>query len=247
MGAVVDLPERAAKHVQVLRLQPKSHITVFQGGLAAADNGEILDGCYQATITEMTRKNVQVHIDAKHNITHPKPALQVHIACCAPANERMDWLVEKTTELGVCSIQPLLSARSVVRLSGARADKRIAHWQNIAIAACEQSKRLRVPIIWPLCTLKDWLPNCVEANTNSQHWILSLNPAAQTLVQRMAARSHSATDICLLSGAEGGFTPEEEAHATQQGFAPISLGPHVLRAETAPIAALGALNSLILY
>lgn len=241
IGATVELPERAAKHVQVLRLQPENHITVFQGGLLAADNGNILDACYQATITAMGRKTVQVHIDAQHPITPSQATPPVHIACCVPANERMDWLVEKATELGVCSIQPLLSARSVLRLSGARADKRIAHWQSIAIAACEQSKRLHVPPIQPLDTISNWL----RTPTHTQHtrWILSLNANSQTLKHAMASLDDG-VGVCILSGTEGGFTPEEETQAMQAGFGAVSLGKHILRAETAPISALAGIAAL---
>ena len=130
-GLELELPAGAARHVQVLRLQPGDAITLFQGGLAGTGAGE-----FEARVTHMGRSSVRVQVG-----THPpieREALrEVHLLAGITANERMDWLVEKATELGAASIPPLLAERSVLKLKGERADKKRAHWQAIAIAACE--------------------------------------------------------------------------------------------------------------
>jgi len=135
-GTTLALPAGAARHVQVLRLQPGDTITLFDG------NG----GEYAATVERMGRSEVSVTVGA-HTARESEAARAVHLAVGMPANERMDWLVEKATELGVASIQPLVTAHGVLRLAGERAEKKRAHWEAIAIAACEQCGRNRVPAI----------------------------------------------------------------------------------------------------
>ena len=132
LGADIDLPATAARHVQVLRLQPGGVITLFNG-----EGGE-----HSATILRMGRSEIAVRIDAHHAIER-EPARAVHLAVGMPANDRMDWLVEKATELGVASIQPLHTAHSVLRLSGERATKKQAHWQQVAVAACDPDWPIR--------------------------------------------------------------------------------------------------------
>jgi len=157
-GALLELPPGAARHVQVLRLQPGDGITLFNGGYQA-DTEQLFPastGEFEATVTHMGRSAVQVQVGAHHAIEREAGAA-VHLAVGMPANERMDWLVEKATELGVASIQPLMTERSVLRLSGERANKKTAHWQSVAIAACEQCGGNRVPRVWPVQTLAAWL------------------------------------------------------------------------------------------
>ena len=137
IGLTLDLPAGAARHVQVLRMQPGMTITLFDG------NGEGRGGEYEAVIERMGKSSVAVQVTTHHLIEREAP-LAVHLALGVPANERMDWLVEKATELGVASIQPLMTERGVLRLAGERADKKQTHWQAIAHAACEQSGRNRV-------------------------------------------------------------------------------------------------------
>lgn len=132
VGARFDLPESAARHAQVLRLQPGSPITLFGGDAKTLDGGE-----FEATVTSMGRQSVQVLVGPHHAVER-ELSRRLVLAVGMPANERMDWLVEKATELGVGTIQPLMTERSVVRLDEQRARKRCAHWQSIAIAACEQ-------------------------------------------------------------------------------------------------------------
>ncbi|MBU0588169.1 MAG: 16S rRNA (uracil(1498)-N(3))-methyltransferase [Gammaproteobacteria bacterium] len=230
-GDLLDLPAGAARHVQVLRLQPGDTVTLF--------GGQVNGGEFEATITRMGRSDVQVQVGA-HQAMERETACEVHLLIGMPANERMDWLVEKATELGVASIQPLTSERSVLRLSGERADKKLAHWRGIAIAACEQCGRNRVPLVHPVQSLGDWMRH--PAATTHPHLLLSLRPG--TLSLRQTIQNHPAGVFTFLSGPEGGLSAAEEALALAQGFVPVTLGSRVLRAETAPLAALAALTLL---
>lgn len=225
-GTTLLLPPVAARHVQVLRLQPGGSLTLFNG-----QGGE-----FDAVVTHMGRSDVQVQIGAHHAVER-EAARAVHVALGIPANERMDWLVEKATELGAASVQPLLTERSVLRLSGERADKRLAHWQAIAVAACEQCGRNRVPLIHPLRSLAQWL---ATPPAGPQRWLLSLQPNAQAAGPLLAQTQTGHAPLTLLSGPEGGLSPAEEAAALASGFAPVTLGLRVLRAETAPLALLAA-------
>jgi len=234
-GDLLDLPASAARHVQVLRLQPGDVITLFNGGpdVPTSSGGE-----FEATVTQMGRSHVQVRVGA-HAAVEREAALQVHLAVGMPANERMDWLVEKATELGVASIQPLTTERSVLRLTGERADKKQAHWQSVAVAACEQCGGNRVPRVHPVQTLAQWLkaPAPLDA-AKPQRLLLSLRPESVGLRE---AAHHTASDITFLSGPEGGLSAAEEDAALAQGFTSVTLGPRVLRSETAALAALAAL------
>jgi 16S rRNA (uracil1498-N3)-methyltransferase len=148
-----------------------------------------------------------------------------------PANERMDVLVEKATELGVACIQPLLTDRSVLRLAGERAQRKQTHWQAIAQAACEQCGRALVPTVEPVRTLASF----VQQSSSGLRLLLSLDSSAVPLSERAAGTGGA---VITLSGPEGGLTSEEEAQARSAGFVPTSLGGRVLRADTAPLAAL---------
>jgi 16S rRNA (uracil1498-N3)-methyltransferase len=223
-GQLLDLPAGAARHVQVLRMQPGQALTLFDG----------LGGEWQAAITHMGRSNVQVQV-SDHSPVEREVARAVHLALGVPANERMDWLVEKATELGVVSIQPLMTERTVLRLAGERADKKRQHWQAIAVAACEQCGRNRVPAIHPVATLESWVRSVAAG---PQRLVLSLGDQARSLHQT----GPTGGAVLLLSGPEGGISAGEEALAMAQGFTPLSLGPRVLRAETAPLALLATLT-----
>jgi 16S rRNA (uracil1498-N3)-methyltransferase len=219
-GLELALPPGPARHVQVLRLQPGDAVTLFDGR----------GGEYAARVTHMGRSEVRVVVEA-HDPVERETARQVHLAVGMPANERMDWLVEKAAELGVASIQPLLAERSVLRLAGERAEKKQAHWQGVAVAACEQSGRNRVPQVLAVQPLQAWL--AAQARPGL---ILSLRAGTQPL----AARADRETT--LLSGPEGGLTAAEEDAAMARGWQPVHLGNRVLRAETAPLAALALLT-----
>ncbi|MGH8849246.1 MAG: 16S rRNA (uracil(1498)-N(3))-methyltransferase [Polaromonas sp.] len=235
-GSSVSLPEQAARHVQVLRLQPGDAITLFNG----RGNGEPgSEGEFVATVERMGRSEVQVSIGA-YTATAREAGRAIHLVMGMPANERMDWLVEKATELGAASIQPLMSERSVLRIKGERADKKLAHWRGVATAACEQCGRNRLPLIHEATGLTDWLKN--QANAPSApantRLLLSLQEGCRPLAQAVA----NTGALTFLSGPEGGLSPAEEAAAIACGFAPVTLGPRVLRAETAPLACLALLT-----
>ena len=227
-GATLALPPGAARHVQVLRLQPGDAITLFNG-----EGGE-----YAASIERMGRSDVSVTVGPHAAVEREAPRA-VHLALGMPANERMDWLVEKATELGVTSIQPLVTAHGVLRLSGERADKKRAHWEAIAIAACEQCGRNRVPTVHPVQSFSKWLE---QEASGARRLVLSLAEGTRGIAQLAAAPS-AAQDVLVLSGPEGGLSREEDQQARAAGFAPATLGPRVLRAETAALAALVLLSS----
>ena len=238
--AVLDLPAGAARHVQVLRLQPGDSITLFNGrhGLLAEDDAwTSLGGEFEATITHMGRSDVQVRVGA-HTAVEREAGPRVHLAVGMPANDRMDWLVEKATELGVTSIQPLMTERSVLRLSGERADKKIAHWQSVAVASSEQCGGNRVPLVHGVKTLAAWLQSLSAAGADAR-CLLSLADGATPLRQQIAAGAPQPTTF--LSGPEGGLGANEEVAAIAQGFVPVTLGVRVLRAETAALTALARL------
>jgi 16S rRNA (uracil1498-N3)-methyltransferase len=219
--SLISLPPGPARHVQVLRLQPGAEITLFNG-----EGGE-----WQATVKRMGRSEVQVRVGQHDPVDRELPH-RITLAIGMPANERMDALVEKATELGVAVIQPLLTERSVLRLSGERAEKRLAHWQGVAVAACEQSGRTRVPELAPVRSLAEWLHG-LPVSDDGQRCLLS--PRATN------ALAPSTGAVMFLSGPEGGLSEAEEALAVSAGFAAVSLGPRVLRADTAPLAVLAHL------
>ena len=227
---VMNLPPGPARHVQVLRLQPGAAVTLFNG-----EGGE-----WDATIERMGRSEVQVRVGAHHPIEREAGRV-VHLALGMPANERMDWLVEKATELGAASLQPLVCERSVLRLAGERADKKQAHWQAIAVSACEQSGRNRVPAVARPHDFARWCQAPDPASEGPMlRLVLSLQADARPLSEVIAGRS---TDpVLLLSGPEGGLSPQELDTAQARGFVPVTLGARVLRAETAPLAALASLS-----
>jgi 16S rRNA (uracil1498-N3)-methyltransferase len=217
------LPASAARHVQVLRLQPGQEITLF--------NGE--GGQWQARITAMGRSDVQVEL-LQWQATEREPQRRVHLGLGMPANERMDWLVEKATELGAASLWPLQTAHSVLRLSGERASKKRLHWQAVATAACEQCGGNRLPEIGPINDLPHWLASAPKAPLRC---LLSLDAQAPPL-DALLAQASAQAEVVFLSGPEGGLSAGEEAQARAAGFVPVSLGTRVLRAETAALAAL---------
>ena len=227
-GADCCLPPGASRHVQVLRLQPGDAITLFDGR----------GGQWQAEVLAMGRKDVTARLLA-HQPLERELHTPVTLALGMPANERMDALVEKATELGVATIVPLVCERSVLRLAGERAERRSAHWQAIAVAACEQSGRNRVPQVLPPQSLRDWLAGMPAGGLRL---VLSLADGTLSLRQRLAA--HGGGPVSLLSGPEGGLSPAELAAAAAAGHLPTTLGARVLRADTAPLAALAVIAAL---
>ncbi|MFC7435305.1 16S rRNA (uracil(1498)-N(3))-methyltransferase [Hydrogenophaga bisanensis] len=223
-GAQLTLPAGAARHVQVLRLQPGAVITLFNG-----EGGE-----WAASILRMGRSDVEVQVQS-HDPIEREPVRPVHLAMGMPANERMDWLVEKAAELGVASITPLQTAHSVLRLSGERAQKKSAHWQSVAAAACEQCGGNRVPAVQPVQDLSAWLRT--PAQPPALRCVLSLAEGTQPLREALQGVPDD-EPVTFLSGPEGGLSAQEDALARAAGFVPVSLGPRTLRAETAALVAL---------
>ncbi|MES3012143.1 MAG: 16S rRNA (uracil(1498)-N(3))-methyltransferase [Pseudomonadota bacterium] len=222
-GEPFSLPAGAARHVQVLRLQPGAAITLFDGA----------GGEWAASVVAMGRNEVSVRLGARAAVDR-ELALPVTLALGMPANERMDTVIEKATELGAVAIQPLLCERSVLRLSGERAQKRHAHWQAVALAASEQSGRTRVLQVAPVRSLAEWLR--ALPTDDRARWVLSFDDATP-----LASLAPPRAGVVSLSGPEGGLSPSEEALARAAGFAPVSLGARVLRADTAPLALLAHL------
>lgn len=225
VGALLELPAAAARHVQVRRLQPGDALRLFDGR----------GGEWRATVRHMGRTQVAVEVGGFDPVER-EAALPVALALGMPANERMDFLVEKATELGVHAIQPLLCERSVLRPSGERAQRKCEHWQAIAVAATEQCGRTRVPQVRAVRTLGAWL---AAPTPGEQRLLLSPDAAAPMLHHVVRADAKS---LLTLSGPEGGLSADEEAAALACGFQRVQLGPRILRAETAPLALLAWLG-----
>lgn len=223
--SLIGLPPGPARHAQVLRLQPGHVVTLFNG-----QGGEWL-----AEVVHMGRAEVQVRVK-QHDPVEREIAFEVTWALGMPTNERMDNLVEKATELGVTRLQPLMCERSVLRLQDERAAKKVAHWQAVALAACEQCGRNRVPVVAPILNLAHWLGTLSEEGEPGARQVMSLRQASPWKVP-----APGEGPLTFLSGPEGGLTAHEEGWAAQRGFAPVSLGPRTLRADTAPLMVLSAL------
>lgn len=240
-GEPFALEDGAARHIQVLRLQPGDGVRLFDG------QGQE----WAAEVTEMGRKQVHVRLGERLANDRELP-VRVTLAIGMPANDRMDAVVEKATELGVHAIQPLLCARSVLRLDGERAAKKVAHWQAVAVSASEQCGRAVVPIVAPVQTLSHWLKADQAQPVAAHRGVLSLRDAVgvwgwlQTRHAQTSGDALAASDSwCFLNGPEGGLTPDEEALALAQGWTAVSLGKRVLRADTAPLAVLGVMAALL--
>jgi 16S rRNA (uracil1498-N3)-methyltransferase len=261
-GACFDLPADAARHVQVLRLQPGDFIHLFDG--AGYE--------WRARVQEMGRKHVGVEVDQAVAPCAGELPVAVTLAMGVPANDRMDALVEKACELGVTRIQPLMCERSVLRLDGERAAKKVAHWQAVAVSACEQSGRATVPEISPVLALPVWLKDSAQTSgsgftrvagsndgddawpvhravlslreaVSMRRWLASMGLRAQLeAVGGAQANMPRMAELVFLSGPEGGLSESEETAALQAGWSAVSLGGRVLRADTAPLAALSVIG-----
>ncbi|MFT4193968.1 16S rRNA (uracil(1498)-N(3))-methyltransferase, partial [Ottowia sp.] len=208
-GARLALPPGAARHAQVLRLQPGHAVTLFDGA----------GGEWSAQVTRMGRSEVEVQVQA-HDPAEREAARAVHLAVGLMAAERMDWLAEKATELGAASLQPLLTERASLRLAGERAAKKRAHWQAVAVAACEQSGRNRLLDVREQLSFQEYL----ATPAGPVRWLLSLDAAAVPLSAALTALAPDQA-VALLSGPEGGLSPAEQAAALAAGWQPVGLGP----------------------
>ncbi len=191
-------------------------------------------GEYRASLVVANKRETRARLIEFHAAERESP-LRITLALGISSGERMDYSLQKATELGVTAIAPLATERSVVKLAGERADKRLQHWQHVVIAACEQCGRNRVPAVAPVQKLYAYLA-AVDRNKR----LLILSPHSGTPLTRVAP----AAAAVLLIGAEGGLAPSEYQAAQACGFEPVNLGPRILRTETAPVAALALLQAL---
>jgi 16S rRNA (uracil1498-N3)-methyltransferase len=225
VGTSIDLDEGAARHLtSVLRMAVGQALILFNGR----------GGEYSAELTHAKKGKASASVTGFTNSNRESP-LQLHLAIGISRGERMDWIVQKATELGISQITPLFTSRCEVKLSGERLEKRLKHWQQIAISACEQSQRNTVPTIVPALNFEDWLPSC------NQRLKLVLHHRTEKRLGEMANADNS---IALLVGPEGGLSEVEIDHAMAASFQPLALGPRVLRTETAPLAAISIIQSV---
>ena len=221
------LDERARRHVRALRLRDGDPVQGFDGSSGQWSARM----CAQGTQLELLQFE-----EVERELARP-----VDLAVGMPANERMDWLVEKATELGAQAITPLMCTRSVLRLHGERAERRGAHWRGVAIAACEQCGRNRLPLLRQASSMQDWLHGLPQPHGEARCVLAAPSQPGALGFGRWAAGLRDGQAVLALSGPEGGLDEQELALALQAGFVPLSLGPRTLRAETAPLALLAAL------
>ena len=228
LGEELVLDANACRHLQVLRVQLKDRIVLFNG----------LGGEYEAEITHVSKKSYSATPLQHHSIELESP-LDITIAQGIAKGDKMDFIVQKAVELGANSIQPLITSRGNVRYAdNEREQKRVNHWQQIVISACEQSGRNHIPIVLPPLRLAAWLGQAAgQFNVK-----IVLDPYAQQTLKSITLPTIA--KICLLLGPEGGLSREEIKEASQANFIAVKLGPRVLRTETATLAALTALQAL---
>ncbi|MEO6117579.1 MAG: 16S rRNA (uracil(1498)-N(3))-methyltransferase [Methylotenera sp.] len=223
----IQLSESAAAHAtRALRLNVGDSAILF--------NGDGFD--YDCELTSIKKSTVIAKITAAKKITNESP-LRITLLQAISSGDRMDYTIQKAVELGVTSIQPITSLRSVVKLTVERAEKRIEHWQNVATSACEQSGRAVVPQLATPLGLQQWLAN----NVNNNGMRILLNPIGALRLAEMTAPKN---EIQLLIGAEGGLAQTEIDLALQHGFQSVVLGARILRTETAALATISALQTL---
>jgi 16S rRNA (uracil1498-N3)-methyltransferase len=217
--------EQARYLGRVLRSRPGDTVHVFNG----------VDGEWLATITSISKGAVHLHLESENSTATESP-LKIHLVQGISRGERMDFVVQKATELGVKRITPVLTHHGVVKLDTQRASKRQQHWQHIANSACEQSGRIRPPLIDAPIALNAWF-GASDPTGSTQ---LILRPGAAT---PLSAATRPDSKLCLLIGPEGGFSEREYEDAGIAGFAATSLGPRVLRTETAALVAIALAQS----
>jgi 16S rRNA (uracil1498-N3)-methyltransferase len=224
----------AADTLLTLEPGPSHHISrvlrMAAGGALTVFNGR--GGEYQATIEELDKKSVRLSLQ-EHNRRELESPLHMELGIALSRGDRFDWVIQKATELGVASIAPLVSERTEVKLKGDRIDKKQQHWRQIIISACEQSGRNTLPELQPLSALNSWLPG-VQAQ---RKFVLHHRDTSATESPIVPAST------ALLIGPEGGLSAEEISAAGKKGFEALTLGPRILRTETAPLAALAILQA----
>lgn len=217
--AEINLDDHAANHVgRVLRMQKDQKLELFNG-----DGND-----YPATLVHVDKRAVRVQL-GQATANSSESSLDIHLGQVLSRGDRMDYAIQKSVELGVSCITPLVSERCEVKLRGDREDKRLRHWQRVAVSAAEQSGRARVPEIRPVLSLKDWFTTVTDSDLK----LVLHHRTARSL--EALGRPHQ---MALLIGPEGGLSDTEIATAEDAGFYPAALGPRVMRTETAPVAAL---------
>jgi 16S rRNA (uracil1498-N3)-methyltransferase len=223
-NTALELPEAQSHYLgKVLRMQAGRELVLFNG-----QGGE-----FAAVITEVHKKSVSVRV-GEFTADNRESPLPLELAIGVSRGERMDWVLQKATELGVTKITPLMTERTEVKLGGERADKKMDHWQQILVSSCEQCQRNLLPALSEPMTLDDWLAQC-----DAELKLVLHHRDSKGLSQHLKPAS-----LALLIGPEGGLSEEEISAALAQGFAPLTLGPRVLRTETAPLAAISLVQYL---
>lgn len=223
--SVVELPDDVVRHLNVLRVKNTEEIVLFNG------NGK----AYPALPEVLEKRHASVRI-LREEATDNESPLNITLVQAVSSAERMDFTLQKSVELGVAEIRPVISERCVVRLSGERAEKRVARWQEIVVSACEQSGRNIVPKVLPLTTYAQALQQLPQETTKL---LMSLNRA-----QKLSDVRPQSGKIVFMVGPEGGWTEKEEQQAFDAGFQSVTLGKRVLRTETASLAAIAAMQTL---
>lgn len=223
--SVVELPDNVVRHLNVLRVKNTEEIVLFNG------NGK----AYPALPEVLEKRRASVRILREETTDNESP-LNITLVQAVSAAERMDFTLQKSVELGVAEIRPIISERCVVRLSGERAEKRVARWQEIVVSACEQSGRNIVPKVLPLTTYAQALQQLPQETTKL---LMSLNRA-----QKLSDVRPQSGKVVFMVGPEGGWTEKEEQQAFDAGFQSVTLGKRVLRTETASLAAIAAMQTL---
>lgn len=223
--SVVELPDDVVRHLNVLRVKNTEEIVLFNG------NGK----SYPALPEVLEKRRASVRI-LREEATDNESPLNITLVQAVSAAERMDFTLQKSVELGVAEIRPVISERCVVRLSGERAEKRVARWQEIVVSACEQSGRNIVPKVLPLTTYAQALQQLPQETTKL---LMSLNRA-----QKLSDVQPQSGKVVFMVGPEGGWTEKEEQQAFDAGFQSVTLGKRVLRTETASLAAIAAMQTL---
>ncbi len=225
MGSAVELDEEVARHLSVLRMQAGEVVVLFDGA----------GGEFHATVDEIAKRRVQVTVQRFDDIERESP-LAITLVQALATSDKMDFIVQKAVELGAVAVQPLITERATLKLSGDRAEKRAAHWQAVARAACEQCGRNRVPVIAEPVALAQWLSRPDDSVR------VMLHPGAAESMASLPA-IYPGKAFSLLIGPEGGFSEREAALARDSRVVLARIGPRVLRTETAGLAALAVLNA----
>jgi len=223
-NSTLELPETQSHYLgKVLRMQAGRELMLFNG-----KGGE-----YSAVIDAVSKKAVSVNVK-DFSAENRQSSLQLELAIGVSRGERMDWVLQKATELGVTKITPLMTERTEVKLGVERADKKMEHWRQVIVSACEQCQRNLLPTLAEPQVFSAWIKLC-DAD---------LKFVLHHRDNKGFPQSQKPQSIALLIGPEGGLDESEIVQALAQGFAPLTLGPRVLRTETAPLAAISLVQYL---